>query len=37
MAKQTHLDIQLLSRLAGEAGKALVLAAQGDAPGAGRP
>lgn len=36
MAKQTHLDIQLLSRLAGEAGKALVLAAQGDAPGAGQ-
>lgn len=29
MAKQTHLDIQLLSQLAGEAGKALVLAAQG--------
>ena len=36
MVKQTHLDIQLLSRLAGEAGKALVLAAQGDAPGAGQ-
>ena len=36
MAKQTHLDIQLLSQLAGEAGKALVLAAQGDAPGAGQ-